>query len=215
MKDLFRGELVRFTFEEPDTRAKAEARWQRDTEYFRLADSDPCQLSSEKKIKEWFDKQAENGPQAKRYSFSVRTLSEDKYIGFLGLWVDLIHSEAWVGLAIGEREFWSKGYGSDMMKLCIQYVFTGGLERLSLGVHSHNPRASGPVKMRLRLEDVPARMPRTGIPYLWMGICEGMIADANGVKMKEVLQEGSLWPSTREMSKAFPRWNRTRNISAC
>ena len=55
MKDLFRGELIRFTFEEPETRAKAEVRWQRDTEFVRLADGDPSHLSSEKKIKEWFD----------------------------------------------------------------------------------------------------------------------------------------------------------------
>jgi hypothetical protein len=44
MKDLFRGELVRITFEEPDAQAKAEVRWQRDSEFVRLADSDPIQL---------------------------------------------------------------------------------------------------------------------------------------------------------------------------
>ncbi len=175
MKDLFRGELVRFMFEEPDTRAKAELRWQRDTEFVRLADSEPSQLSSEKKIKEWFDKQVEDGPQPQRYSFSVRTLDEDKYIGFLGVWVDLIHSEAWVGLGIGEREFWSKGYGSDMMKLCIQYVFTElGVERLSLGLHEYNPRALRSYeKCGFRLEgrtrkDVLREGRRTDT--LWMGI---------------------------------------------
>ena len=63
-------------------------------------------------------------------------------IGFLGLWVDLIHSEAWVGIGIGEREFWSKGYGTDMMKLCLQYAFFElGVQRLSLGLHEYNPRA--------------------------------------------------------------------------
>lgn len=175
MKELFRGELVRFTFEEPDVRAKAEARWQRDTEFIRLADSEPSQLSSEKKIKEWFDKQAESGPQPKRYSFSVRTLDDDKYIGFLGLWVDLIHSEAWVGLGIGEREFWSKGYGTDMMKLCLQYVFNElCVERLSLGVHEYNPRAlKSYEKCGFRLEgrtrkDVMREGRRTDT--LWMGI---------------------------------------------
>jgi RimJ/RimL family protein N-acetyltransferase len=175
MKDLFRGELVRFTFEEPETRAKAEVRWQRDTEFIRLADSDPAQLSSEKKIKEWFDQQADAGPTAERISFSICTLEEDKYIGFLGLWVDLIHSEAWVGLGIGEREFWSKGYGSDMMKLCQQYVFTElGLERLSLGLHEYNPRALRSYeKCGFRLEgrsrkDVLREGQRSDT--LWMGI---------------------------------------------
>jgi RimJ/RimL family protein N-acetyltransferase len=175
MRDLFRGELVRFTFEEPDTRAKSELRWQRDSEFIRLADSDPVRLSSEKKIKEWFDQQVEGGPLPERYSFSVRTLAEDHYIGFLGMGVDLIHSEAWVGLGIGEREFWSKGYGSDMMKLCQQYVFMElGLERLSLGLHEYNPRALRSYeKCGFRLEgrtrkDVLREGRRTDT--LWMGI---------------------------------------------
>jgi RimJ/RimL family protein N-acetyltransferase len=142
MKDLFRGELVRFTREEPATIAKIEVHWTQDSELHRLLDGDPAQLFSEKKIKEWMEKNMEDGANPERYSFSVRTLAEDKYIGFLSLWIDLIHSEAWVGLGIGEREFWGKGYGSDMMKLCQQYVFTElGMERLSLGVHEYNPRA--------------------------------------------------------------------------
>ena len=175
MKDLFRGELVRFTFEEPEARAKAEARWQRDTEFIRLADGDPSHLSSEKKIKEWFDHQAEDGPQPERVSFSVRTLDEDKYIGFLGLWIDLIHSEAWVGLGIGEREFWSKGYGSDMMKLCQEYVFAElGLARLSLGLHEYNPRALRSYeKAGFRMEGRTRQdLMREGKRYdsLWMGI---------------------------------------------
>lgn len=175
MEDLFRGELVRFTFEEPDVRAKAESRWQRDSEFMRLIDSEAAQLSSEKKIREWFDKQAESGPQPERYSFSVRTLDDDKYIGFLGIWVDLIHSEAWVGLGIGERECWSKGYGTDMMKLCLRYVFTElCLERLSLALHEYNPRALRSYeKCGFRLEgrtrkDVLREGRRTDT--LWMGI---------------------------------------------
>jgi len=175
MKELFRGELVRFTFEEPETRAKTEARWQLDTEFIRLADSDPSRLSSEKKIKEWFDQQAEEGPKSERVSFSIRTLDEDQYIGFLGLWIDLIHSEAWVGLGIGEREFWSKGYGSDMMKLCQQYVFAElGLQRLSLGLHEYNPRALRSYeKCGFRLEGRTRKeILREGKRYdsLWMGI---------------------------------------------
>ena len=175
MKDIFRGEFVRFTFEEPEVYAKVEARWQRDTELVRLADSDPAHLTSEKKIREWFDQQAEAGPKSERYSFSVRTLAEDRYIGSLGIWVDLIHGEAWVGLGIGEREFWSKGYGTDMMKLCQRYVFTElGVERLSLGLHEYNPRALRSYeKCGFRLEGRTRQdLVREGKRYdsLWMGI---------------------------------------------
>ena len=175
MRDLFRGQLVRFTREEPEIHAKAEARWQRDSELHRLADSGPAQLSSEKSIKDWLEKQTEDGFKPERYGFSVRTLAEDKFIGFLGLWLDLIHSEAWVGLGIGERDFWSKGYGTDMMKLCMQYVFRElGLQRLSLGLHEYNPRALRSYeKCGFRPEGRTRQdLLREGRRYdsLWMGI---------------------------------------------
>ena len=175
MRDLFRGELVRFTLEEPERRARAEVRWQRDSELHRLADSDPIQIFSEKRIKDWFDKQAEGGFKPERYFFSVRTLAEETFIGFLSIWVNLVHREAWVGLGIGERGFWSRGYGTDMMRLCQQYVFSElGMERLSLGLHEYNPRALRSYeKCGFRLEGRTRQdLMREGRRYdsLWMGI---------------------------------------------
>lgn len=175
MKDLFRGELVRFTLEEPEVAAKADIRWQRDSELHRLSDNNPARLNSEKKLKEWIEKQGETGFPPDRYFFSVRTLAEDQYIGFLGLWVDLIHREAWVGLGIGERDFWSKGYGTDMMRLCQRYVFSElSMERLSLGLFEYNPRALRSYeKCGFRLEGRTRQDTlREGKRYdsLWMGI---------------------------------------------
>jgi RimJ/RimL family protein N-acetyltransferase len=161
--------------EEPETRARAELRWQRDSEFRRLADSDPVFLSSEKAIKDWIDRQADGGFKPERYSFAVRTLAEDTLIGFLGLWLNLIHREAFVGLGIGERAFWSKGYGTDIMKLCQQYVFSElGMERLSLGLFEYNPRALRSYeKCGFRLEGRTRQDTlREGKRYdsLWMGI---------------------------------------------
>jgi len=175
MRDLFRGKLVRLTAEEPEARAKNEVRWQRDTEFHRLADSDPARMESEKKIKAWFDKQIEDGFKPERYSFSARTLDDDKFIGFFGLWVDLIHGEAWVGIGIGEREFWGKGYGTDMMKLCLQFAFTElNVHRVSLGLHEYNLRAlKSYEKAGFRLEGRTRKdMLREGkrTDSLWMGI---------------------------------------------
>ena len=175
MRDLFRGELVYIIDEKPEEQAKVEVRWQLDTEYHRLADSDPAKMISEKKLKERFEKDIENGFTARRYSFSARTLAEDKYIGFFVLIVEPIHSEAWVGIGIGERGFWGKGYGSDMMKLCLQYAFTElNMHRVSLGVHEYNPRALRAYeKAGFQLEgytrkDIRREGKRTG--GIWMGI---------------------------------------------
>jgi len=175
MKDLFRGELVRFTLEEPETGAKAAVLWQRDSEFQRLLDNNPVQSNSEKKVREGFEKDAENGFKAERYGFSVRTLAEDRFIGFLSIWLDLIHREAWVGLGIGPREDWSKGYGTDMLKLCQRYVFSElSMKRLSLGLFEYNPRALRSYeKCGFRLEG-RTRMDtmREGkrVDSLWMGI---------------------------------------------
>lgn len=175
MKDLFRGELVRLAAEEPEARAKMEARWQRDSEFVRLADADPVVMLSEKKLKELFEKQVEKGFDVRRYSFSVRTLVEDKFIGFLGLWVDPVHSHAWVGIGIGEREHWGKGCGTDAMKLCLRYAFTElNVHRVSLGLHDYNPRALRSYqKAGFRLEgrsrgDVMREGKRRD--SLWMGV---------------------------------------------
>lgn len=175
MRDLFRGDVVRLTAEEPDARAKVEVNWQRDSEFVRLVDAGPILIFSEKALKDWFEKQVEKGFEPKRYGFSVRTLAEDKFIGFFGLWVDLVHSEAWVGIGIGEREFWGKGYGTDMMKLCLQYAFTElNVYRVSLGLHDYNPRALRAYeKAGFRLEGRSRKdMMREGKrnDSLWMGI---------------------------------------------
>lgn len=188
MRDLFRGELVRLTHDEPEARAKSQVRWQRDTEFHRLADSDPAELVSEKRIKEWIEKRLEDGLKPERYYFNIHTLDEDRLIGFLSLWMDLIHGEVWVGVGIGEREFWGKGYGTDAMKLCVQYAFTElNANRVSLGLHDYNPRALRAYKKAgFRLEGRTRQdMLREGrrSDSLWMGILrEEWLQMQNGEK---------------------------------
>jgi RimJ/RimL family protein N-acetyltransferase len=87
----------------------------------------------------------------------------------------LIHNEAWVGIGIGEREFWGKGYGTEMMKLCLQYAFTElNVHRVSLGLHEYNPRALRSYqKAGFRMEGRTRQdLMREGKRYdsLWMGI---------------------------------------------
>jgi RimJ/RimL family protein N-acetyltransferase len=142
MNDLFRGDLVSLTAEEPEVRAKQGVRWQRDTEFHRLIDTAPADLFSEKHIRAWIEKGIEGGFKPERYFFSIRTLTDDQLVGFLNLWCDLIHREVWVGIGIGDRAHWGKGYGTDAMKLCLRYAFMElGAERVSLGLHEYNPRA--------------------------------------------------------------------------
>jgi RimJ/RimL family protein N-acetyltransferase len=187
MKELFRGDLVRLTAEEPEATARAEVRWQRDSEFVRLADSQ-MEIASERRIKEWIEKQIEKGPQPGRYPFRIRTLVDDRLIGFLGLGVDLIHSEAMVGIGIGERDAWNKGYGTDAMRICLRYAFLElGIQRVSLGVFEYNSRAQRSYeKAGFRLEGRTRKdVLREGKRFdtLWMGILrEEWFALQNGAK---------------------------------
>ncbi len=141
MKDIFRGTLVRLAMDTPEVMAKGFARWAQDSEYHRLADSDPAKLWSEKSIREWIEKQMDQNP-VRSYRFSIRTLAEDKFIGEVSLNPIWEHGDGWVGIVIGEREYWNKGYGTDAMRLIVQFGFVElNLHRITLGVHSYNPRA--------------------------------------------------------------------------
>ena len=174
MKDIYRGSLVRLANDSPEIMAKAFVKWDRDTEQHRLADSDPAMLFSEKKINDFIEKRAGKNPQA--FPFSIRTLADDKLIGGVSLWVNSwTHADTWVGISIGEREYWGKGYGTDAMRLIVQYGFIElNLRRVSLGLHAYNERALKSYekigfKMEGRMRDEGLR---DGVRFdsLWMGI---------------------------------------------
>jgi RimJ/RimL family protein N-acetyltransferase len=140
MKDIYRGALVRLSSVSPDEMAKSFARWNGDTEIHRLADTDPAQLWSEKKIKEHVEKQHEKDTRA--YRFALHTLADDKLIGIIGLVPNDTCEDAWLYIVIHERDYLSKGYGTDAMKLIMQYGFLElNLRRITLGLHGYNERA--------------------------------------------------------------------------
>ncbi|MBI5354656.1 MAG: GNAT family N-acetyltransferase [Chloroflexi bacterium] len=175
MKDLYRGSLVRLAFEPPEIMAKSFAKWDRDSEFRRLADSDPAQLWSEKKLKEFIERDSEKNS-TQNFPFSIRTLADDTYIGFVSLRVPAwSHGDAWIGIMVGERDYWGKGYGTDAMRLIVQYGFLElNLRRISLGLHAYNERAlKSYEKVGFKLEGrVRGDGLRDGVRYdsLWMGI---------------------------------------------
>jgi RimJ/RimL family protein N-acetyltransferase len=136
--DLFVGKLVRLAAFNPEVDAEIAARWSWDTEYHRLSDGDPAYPQSTKQAKEWLGHDGDN-----QFNFMIRTLTDDRLIGGIGLWLESwAHGEAWVGIGIGERECWGNGYGTDAMCLILRYAFTElNLQRVSLGVFALNPRA--------------------------------------------------------------------------
>ncbi len=141
-RPLLRGERVRLTAVNPEADAEASARWTRDTEYWRLNTTDPASPWTARSVKEFM----ERGQQEERdddYSFSIRLLESDRLIGWISLdGVDWPNGDAWVGIGIGERDCWGKGYGTDAMRVLLRYAFMElNLHRVSLSVYEYNPRA--------------------------------------------------------------------------
>ena len=88
------------------------------------------------KEEEWFEKMNKN---QNMILFAI-CLNDDKVIGDLG--ITLLSGNALLGIMIGEKECWNKGYGTEAMKLVLDYCFnTLNLHRVALEVFEFNERA--------------------------------------------------------------------------
>jgi RimJ/RimL family protein N-acetyltransferase len=137
--DLFTGKLVRLTAPRPEDK-DAMAKWSQDAEYLRLLNYDPARP----RPAEFFtwNNDEEKKREAHEFEFRIRTLADDKLIGFVELDVAWNHQNAWVGIGIGEADYRGRGYGSDALRVAVSYAFRElGLYRVSLGVFAYNQRA--------------------------------------------------------------------------
>ena len=140
--NLFEGELVRLSAEDPEKILEYMSKWNRDSEYWRLAMDEPVMWWSRRENREYLEKMLMD-EHPDEFFFMNRTLDDDRVIGDIGLdGVLWNHGDAWVGIGIGERAYWGKGYGTDAMRVLLRYAFTElNLHRVSLGVFEYNPRA--------------------------------------------------------------------------
>lgn len=74
---------------------------------------------------------------------AIALKENDKHIGNIGLHgLDWKNREAELGIMIGEKDEWDKGYGSEAISLMLEYGFERlNLHRIYLRVYEHNPRA--------------------------------------------------------------------------
>lgn len=142
MDDIFRGELVRLSGDDPQTVAEAFSRWNRDSEFVRMLDDEAPRMRSVQNIKEWLEKEFEKGEEF-RYFFTLRALEGNQLIGSIGLYaIEWNNGHGWLGIGLGERDYWGKGYGTDAIRVMLRYAFRElNLHRISLDVFEYNSRA--------------------------------------------------------------------------
>jgi RimJ/RimL family protein N-acetyltransferase len=75
--------------------------------------------------------------------WAIRKLDDDTLIGFIGLFnLHQQHGDSLVAIAVGDRKYWSHGYGTDAMQAMLHFAFLEmNLRRVGLIVFEYNPRA--------------------------------------------------------------------------
>ena len=76
-------------------------------------------------------------------TFAIIDIETDEVIGTVGLHcVDNIHRTATLGIFIGNRNYWSKGYGTEAIQLILDYGFNYlNLNNVDLALMEFNQRA--------------------------------------------------------------------------
>lgn len=90
---------------------------------------------------EWIKSQKSN--KEGTYNFAIEDIETNKYIGGCGInSVDWLARVAIVGIMIGDKDYWGKGYGTDAMKVLIDFIFNDmNINKIRLSTFSFNERA--------------------------------------------------------------------------
>jgi [ribosomal protein S5]-alanine N-acetyltransferase len=139
MRRLIQGELV---FLRPIERADAQLlhRWRSDAEVAEMASiAGPKSLAQ---IERRAERLAQN-TEVEDYGFIICLLADERPIGEASLFeLDRRNGSAELGIFIGEREEWGKGYGTDAVNALVDFGFGSlRLERIWLEVWTENDRA--------------------------------------------------------------------------
>jgi len=112
--------------------------WMNDPEVTRgLGRSGPFTLEEEER---WYERAASDG---RGVTFTIYEVASGEPIGTCGLH-DLNHlnGRATFGIAIGDKRYWNRGYGTEATRLTLDYAFNIlPLRNVMLSVYSFNPRA--------------------------------------------------------------------------
>jgi RimJ/RimL family protein N-acetyltransferase len=140
LAELFRGRRVRLSAPEPERDAASRARWSLDSEFLRLLDSDPAQPRTARFYEANITRNLER---ENSFLFHIRALAGDRLLGFINLRVlSWTSAQGRVGIGIGERADWGRGYGTEAMQLVLRFAFAElNLARVSLEALAGNARA--------------------------------------------------------------------------
>ncbi|MBI4233042.1 MAG: GNAT family N-acetyltransferase [Chloroflexi bacterium] len=115
-------------------------RWRTDPELTQLDATTPLRMSLPDFLRYFQSELRDPSPWSKR--FAIDDL-EGRHIGNCMCYdIDVVKGEAELGILIGERDYWSKGYGTDAVVTLLRHIFTTmKLQRVYLHTLEWNHRA--------------------------------------------------------------------------
>jgi [ribosomal protein S5]-alanine N-acetyltransferase len=127
---------------QPHTLASLEPlhRWENDEEILQLS-SDSLERSDLSQIRSTLERWMQ--PQTDILHFAIHLKDDGTLIGFLHVaQIDHDHQRCKLGLLIGEKRLWERGYGTEALKLAVEHCFTAlCMNRIAAEVYATNPRS--------------------------------------------------------------------------
>jgi RimJ/RimL family protein N-acetyltransferase len=113
--------------------------WINDPEVHKYLATGHTPISKEDE-RRWFESQSVSPA---RQNFEIHVAEDGRYVGNVGVkGIDPIHRHAELGITVGRREDWGKGFGFDAIVTCLRYCFdTLGLHTVKIRAHADHARA--------------------------------------------------------------------------
>ena len=130
------------------------ARWYEDAGFQRLYDTRPARPKTQAELEQWLEGLHKD---KNTFTFAIRPLDRDDLIGTIELdgilWP---HGVCGLGIAIGDRANWEKGYGYAAARIALDWAFNElNLHRVTATVFSYNERSIALfAKLRFQREGV-------------------------------------------------------------
>ena len=163
---LVRGKKVILREKSVDD-AQADYAWRVDEELARLDATRPLNMSYNDFLR--YSKEEMNYPIPRSKRLAIDTL-DGKHIGNCMYYdIDLRQGEAELGIMIGDREYWGKGYGTDSVNSLLDHIFTTTpITRVYLHTLEWNNRARSSFAKSGFREVKPVR--RNGFDFIYMEV---------------------------------------------
>jgi RimJ/RimL family protein N-acetyltransferase len=134
---MLQGKLVTLRAFQPED-LDALTAFQNDVETELLSGGDPPTPTPRETMAEMWERR-----RASRDNASFVIEADDKVIGQAGLFgANAVSRTVMLGITIGDKDYWGRGYGSEAVELMVDYAFRmQNVRKVCLSVLGNNPRA--------------------------------------------------------------------------